>query len=206
MIYFNVEQGTEEWMALRRGKATTSNFGKIAANEGKAFGNPAKEYALKIALESIGCPIDDNYTNEWMERGTELEPVARSVYQDFIFNEVGNGGFCIHGDYEDVGGSPDGLVDKDGGIEIKCPKYTTHYATLKRGSFDPSYKWQLIGNLWLCKLEWIDFVSYCPDFPESKQLFVHRLERPDFLKELAYLDERVPEFISLVESIREDLK
>ncbi|WP_177412500.1 PDDEXK family nuclease [Entomomonas moraniae] len=55
-----------------------------------------------------------------------------------------NGGFFDCGDY---GESPDGLVNDDGVIEIKSVIASTHYATLKRNLFDPSYKWQLIGHL-----------------------------------------------------------
>ena len=53
MIWHDVEQNGEEWDALRLGKATASNFGLIMANDGKAFGEPAKRYALQLALGSL---------------------------------------------------------------------------------------------------------------------------------------------------------
>lgn len=208
MKFHDIEQNSDEWIALRLGRATSSNFAKIAANKGKAFGDPAKEYAIKIALESIyGSSIGESYTNEWMERGTELEPVARMVYEERTFTEVSNGGFCIHDSFDGVGGSPDGLLLNDnGGIEIKCPKFTTHYNTLRKGKFDSSYKWQMLGNIWICGLDYMDFVSYCPEFPESKQLFIDRLSAEDYKEDLEYLSERMAEFIELVSDTREFLE
>ena len=50
MIFHDVIQNTEEWFDLRAGKLTSSSFSKIMANEDKAFGNPAKDYAVRIAL------------------------------------------------------------------------------------------------------------------------------------------------------------
>ena len=52
-IFHDVEQNTEEWYQLRLGKITSSNFGAIMANDGKDFGDHAKKYAVRTALESI---------------------------------------------------------------------------------------------------------------------------------------------------------
>ena len=31
--------------------------------------------------------------------------------------------------------------------------------------------------MWLYDKEWCDFVSYCPDLPHNKQLYIFRVER-----------------------------
>ena len=41
-IFHNVDQNTDAWFDLRLVKITSSNFGTIMANDGKAFGEPAK--------------------------------------------------------------------------------------------------------------------------------------------------------------------
>lgn len=197
MQFHDVQQNSDEWMALRTGKATASNFACIMANETKSFGEPAKRYALQIALEiATGRKAEYSFSNEHMERGHEQEPVARMLYEDQYFVDVGNGGFFDWGSYGD---SPDGLVGSDGGVEIKSVIASIHYATLQRGSFDPAYKWQLIGHLDCTGRDWFDFISYCADFPEDKQLIVHRLHRADYEDEIARLRARRAEFLNLVQ-------
>lgn len=196
MLWHDVPQNTDEWLALRVGKPTCSKFGTFMANEGKAFGDPAKDYALQIALEiATGNKPENGFSNEHTERGHEQEPIARMMYEDENFVDVGNGGFFDWGTYGD---SPDGLIRTDGVLEIKSVIAKTHYATIRRNSFDPSYKWQLVGHLDCTGRDWVDFVSYCSDFPEEKQLITHRLYREQCTDELARLKARRDEFLALV--------
>lgn len=198
MKWHDVSQNTDEWMALRCGKATASNFACFMANDGAAFGEPAKRYALQLALERItGKKAEFGFKNDEMERGQQQEPVARMLYEDERFCEVTNGGFFDCGEWGD---SPDGLVGADGIIEIKSVIASVHYATLRRASFDPSYKWQLVGHLDCTGRDWVDFISYCSDFPESSQLIVYRQDRDDFKEELKRLEDRRSQFLELLHS------
>lgn len=168
-----IEQNTEEWFQLRIGKITASNFSKIMANNGKAFGNPAKEYAMRIAIESKTGVVLETYTSDWMERGKLLEAQARELYEGYAFSNVLPGGFCEKGRF---GASADG-VPGPGLVEIKCVKYNTHFNSLIKGGYDTTYQWQIHGQMWVYDRPWCDFVSYCPDFPVEKQLYIFRVER-----------------------------
>lgn len=203
MKWHDIQQNSEQWEALRIGKATASNFGCFMANYGKAFGDPAKRYALQVALEIIkGTKSEFSFSNEHMERGHEQEPIARMLYEEINFVDVTNGGFFDCGSYGD---SPDGLVDADGVVEIKSVTAGVHYATIKRGSFDPAYKWQLMGHLDCTGRDWVDFVSYCSDFPDFSQLYVCRLNRSDYLEEISQLRERRSDFLKLVADVVIDI-
>lgn len=204
MKFHDIEQNSDAWFALRLGKATASNFACFMSNEGKAFGEPAKRYALKLALERITGEREENgYTNEHMERGHEQEPIARMLYEEAWFVDVTNGGFFDCGEYGD---SPDGLVGDDGAIEIKCVIPSVHYATMLRGSFDPTYRWQLVGHLDCTGREWVDFFSYCGLFPESTRGIAYRLYREQCEDELKRLRERRAEFLALVQSIQNTIR
>ena len=193
-------QGTPEWFEARRGMITASNFSTIMANYGKAFGNPAIQYAMRVAIEGETNRSIETFKNEWMERGTELESEARHAYELQTFTSVEETGFHTNGRF---GASPDGLVE-DGLIEIKCPKYSTHMDILEKGGYDKSYQWQIRGQMWILDRPWCDFVSYCPDFPEHKQVYIYRVERD--MKEEDKMIERLNEFAKLVEHYKNVLR
>ena len=140
----DVEQNTDEWFQMRAGRLTSSKLGTVMANLGKAFGEPAKKYAVDIAIEQItGKPVSSGYSNAHMERGHEQEPLARMKYEEENFVEVTNGGFFDSGF---IGVSPDGCV-YDGFIALKSVISSVHYANITRAQFDPSYNCQSIGHM-----------------------------------------------------------
>lgn len=197
-VWHDVPQNTEVWQALRLGKATASNFGCIMANDGAAFGEPAKKYALQLALElATGRKAEFSFSTDHMERGHEQEPVARMLYEDTEFVDVTNGGFFDCGAFGD---SPDGRIGEKGVLEIKSVTAAVHYANLKRGSFDPAYRWQLVGHIDCADADWVDFVSFCSEFPEASQLIVYRQNRDDFKDELKRLQDRRSKFLELVQN------
>jgi len=195
--FHDVKQNTDEWFGMRGGKFTYSKGGVIMANFGKSFGEPAKKYAVNIAIEQItGKPIPSNFTNEHMQRGHEQEPIAIDLYEQETFCEVSNGGFFCS---DFIGCSPDGLVYDDGVIEVKSVISSVHYANVKRQNVDPAYKWQCYGNLKSTGRKWLDFISYCADYPEGKQLFIHRIYPENLVEEFKQIDERVEQFKKLVD-------
>jgi len=170
---------------------------------GKAFTDYAKKYAVNIAIEQItGSPISSDYTNADMQRGHDQEPVARMLYEDETFSEVTNGGFW---ESDFIGCSPDGMVDDNGAIEIKSVITSVHYANVKRGNVDPAYRWQCIGNLKFTGSDWLDFISYCEEFPEGMRLFTYRLNKADLSEEFKMLDDRIELFKTLVDETRENI-
>ena len=201
MIFHDVQQNTDEWLDLRAGKLTGSTCSKMMANFGKAFGEPAKKAAVTIAVEQVTgrrC-TNDSFSNGQMIRGHAQEPLARMMYEDQHFVDVTNGGFF---DCGQCGCSPDGLVVDDGLIEIKSVVASVHYNNIKRGGIDPAYQWQFYFNLLKTGRDWIDFVSYCADFPEETKLYVHRVNRDECSEQFDKIEERSEQFFRLVEEIK----
>jgi hypothetical protein len=204
MKFCDVVQNEDEWFAMRVSKITGSAISKIMANDGKAFSSPANDYAVQIALERItGKAKGSTYSNGHMERGHEQEPLARAAYEDEYFCDVTNGGFF---DCGNQGCSPDGLVYEDGLIEIKSHISSVHYKNVKRNNIDPAYKWQLYFNLQKTEREWIDYVSFCADYPAGKRLFVHRVFAKDCAEVFAQMDRRLEEFEELIAETTKNIK
>ena len=199
--YYDIEQWSDEYCELKSGKVSSSHFAEIMAHsidrqgvfdDLAKWGESAKKYAMRVALERQTGKRIETFSNDWMNRGNELEPIARSKYECKTFHIVKNGGLFIDGE---LATSPDGLVD-DGGIEIKCVKYNTHFSVLESKYYDTKYKWQIYGQQLIANLKWVDFTSYCPDFPQEKELYIHRVN--DNLVEIEYLQKRLEQFKKLV--------
>ena len=202
-MFIDIDQNSDEWLELRGGHLTGSAVSKVMANDGKAFGDPAKKLAVDIALEQItGESISSGYSNDHMARGHEQEPMARHLYESEYFCDVTNGGFFDNGF---TGCSPDGIVG-DGLIEIKSVIPSVHYKRIKNGGFDSSYRWQLMFNLKESGKDWIDFISFCANFTEDKRLYVHRLYAADQIEDFEKMDKRIAEFLTLVEEVKQDIK
>jgi len=201
--FYDIVQNEEEWKLKRGGRITGSNLGKVMANYGKSFGNPARQYAVNIAIEQItGEPIIDQWSNEHMDRGKEQEPQARQLYEQRTFTTVKNGGFFCD---ELLGDSPDGLIDDNGVFEIKSVIPSVHYDNVRRQSFDPSYKWQYGAHLLFTGREWLDTVSYCPVFPEEKQLYIYRIHADDFQEEFKMIQIRIRQFLEVIEETKQNI-
>ena len=199
--YHNVAQNTDEWMALKCGKLGSSNAAIVMANYGKAFGDPAKKLAVEIAVQQItGKNTGQSYTNHHMERGHEQEPLAVMLYEQTFFCSVDNGGFF---DCGFTGCSPDGLIGQEGSVEIKSVIPSVHFANIKRMGVDPAYKWQCSKNIKETGREWLDFVSFCQDFPAGKQLFTYRIYAKDLSEDFKMLDVRIAQFEKLVIETKE---
>ncbi len=170
MIVHDVEQGSERWFALRAGMPTASAFGKIVKADG-TLSKSITAYASQLAAELFaGKPMEsfDGNGNTWMDRGKETEAEAVSTYEFTYDVAVQKVGF-ITNDMGTVGCSPDGLVNDDGGIEVKCLKaenhveLTSYYA--KHKVAPPKYLRQVQGSLWICQRKWWDQVFFHPDLP-----------------------------------------
>lgn len=200
-MWHDIEQNSDEWFQLRAGKVTASSLSKVMANYGKAFGEPAKKYAVEIVVQQLtGSTSGGGYSNEHMDRGHEEEPLAIMAYEAKYFCTVSNGGFFCE---DALGTSPDGCVGSDGLVEVKSAIPSVHFARLSKQSYDSAYKWQLAGHLKFSGREWVDFISYCSSFPEDKKLYVHRSYRADFEKEFEMIETRLEDFQELLNKTKD---
>lgn len=188
-IIRNIDQGSEEWLKLRLGVATASNFDKIITTTGKES-ESLKKYALQLATELMLETPEPSFKNDVMARGNELESLARDAYQEQTFKVVEQI-TMFKSDCGNFGYSPDGLVDDDGLVEIKCPIATTHFKYLLDNKMPTDYWQQVQGGLWVGQRKWIDFVSFNSYF-RDKKLFVIRVERDEeYIAKLAELANKV---------------
>jgi hypothetical protein len=129
----NHTQGSEAWLESRLGRPTASNFGKLITPTGKAS-TSAEGYINELIAQKITGEIPEFFKSEAMQRGNDLEASAKALYEFTRDVEVVEVGLCLHDSLE-CGASPDGLINDDGGIEVKAPLPHTHVSYLRDGRY-----------------------------------------------------------------------
>ena len=171
VYHHEIEQGSDEWHALRRGVITASAVSKLLTATYKPAANETSRALLyQLLAERITGESDQSFYNDDMARGHLLEPYACDLYAEH-FAPVTECGFVTLTTATGVlGYSPDGLVGDDGLIEIKCPRPKTHLKSLLTGEVPSEYDPQVQTGLAVTGRLWCDYISYAPGLP----LFVQR--------------------------------
>jgi len=181
----DIEQGTDEWFAVRCGKVTASRVADVIATTKSGYSASRANYEAQLICEILTGKPAESYSNAAMAWGTETEPLARAQYELKTGEMVNQVGFVVHPMIEQAGASPDGLVGSEGLIEIKCPNTSTHLDTLLAQKVSSKYITQMTWQMVCTGRKWCDFVSYDPRLPENLQLFVQRIELDeDYAKKL----------------------
>lgn len=191
MKILNLEQGSEEWHNIRLGLATASRFKDIVTPAKGDKSASYKTYMYELIAEKLTKERDETFKSAWMDRGNELEPLARSSYEFVNDVEVKEVGIMLN-DEMTIGASPDGLIGEVGGLEIKCPKPSTVVKYMLDGCLPLEYKPQVMGSLWISEREWWDFLAFHPsmDFFEIRvyrdEEYIKKMEQhlSDFVDEL----------------------
>ena len=192
----DIVQGTPEWHALRLGKVTASRVADVIAKTKSGPSASRAKYAGELIAERLTGTTGERFTNAAMAWGTGQEPAARKTYEFYRDTDVEQVAFVLHPTIGDSGASPDGLVDVDGLVEIKCPETHTHIETLLGQAVPAKYVTQMQWQMACTGRAWCDFVSYDPRLPEPMRFFCKRVMRDDAL--IAELEREVVAFLNEV--------
>lgn len=192
----DIDQGSVEWLNLRRGKATASNFHRIITEVRGEYAAGAGKYAREVAVQRL-CDEDTEYPIDHLkqvQRGKILEADAAAHYERVRGRTTSRIGLIISADGTRAC-SPDRIsTDRLWGVEIKCPGGPTHLDYLENyeatGFPVPKYRWQVIGSILVSKFDGWDFVSYHPQMREV----VITYDRRKYERDLEMLDTALTRF------------
>lgn len=196
-IHEQLEQGSDEWFEVRRGKLTASHANTIKAN-----GKGLDTYCMDKAVEVFSEEREEHISNVHTRRGNELEPVAKAHYEVRKGVEVKEIGFAEYNDY--VGVSPDGLVGDDGLIEIKCPAGKGFMYALLGSKIDSKYYDQMQMQMLVLDREWCDFVQFNPNFPTPmliRRVYPDTEVQAKLLKGFASGEEKIKNLVEAAKTI-----
>jgi putative phage-type endonuclease len=195
-----MEQRTDEWFAARLGKVTASKVSDVVAKTKSGYGATRSTYMTDLAIERLTGNPTEFYANAAMQWGTDVEPQARAAYEFLNDAVVVEEGFIEHPSIPMSGASPDGMVNDEGMLEIKCPMSKTHYATLLSGKIAKKYIDQMQWQMACAGRQWCDFVSFDPRMPEGLDFFCKRVDRDD-----EYIGELETEVSKFLEELNEQV-
>ncbi|XP_067207257.1 uncharacterized protein [Linepithema humile] len=194
------------WHSLRCQMLTASNFGTVCRMR------PTTSCAATVKSILYPPHIDTSA----MQYGRDMEEVARIELAAKLKKKINPCGLFVDNEYPYLGASPDGLIDEDGLVEIKCPLSAENFTVdeaiqklpLLKGIFDKKntdnmnrnhrFFYQVQGQLNIAQRNYCIFAIWTP-----KSLKTIRVNR-DYVfweKEMApvlerfYLECMLPEIL-----------
>ena len=207
-IIRDIAQGSPEWMALRVGKIGGSRISDLLTEgRGGAESLTKRKYKNELIRERLTGRKLDTYKTPAMQRGIDLEPMARAWYEVKYNTFVDQVAIVLHPSIDGGQCSPDGIVEATNSlIEIKIPNPENHLDNLLTGGkqleqYYDQVQWQLAC---MPEKEFCDLVSYDPEMPDHLQGFVKRIYRDD--EYINNMQNAVIAFLSEIETIVNNLK
>ena len=200
-----MEQGTDEWKQIRLGKVSASRMGDLLATTktGSAAATRAKYMAQLVVERMTGNPTEFKITKP-MERGTELQPIARAAYEVETNQMVDQVAWVNHPTIENAGCSPDGCIGEDGLVEIKCKETHNHFESILKDEIDSDHEKQMLWQMACTGRKWCDYVCFDDRAPEGLQLYVKRLHRDN--KKIETMEAEVIKFLAELDVLENKLK
>ena len=178
MIIHNVEQKSDAWHMLRKGKMTGTKATAVAnaidekvdkktGEITEVIGAGIKTLCKKLAAEHISEGISmEEFRTAQMEHGNDFEEWAIASYEQMRGVQSDIIGFVEIDKF--TGFSPDRFVGKEGILEIKCPDKAgfMEYLLYGENAISSTYMWQIQFMLGLSDTnnKWCDFIVYNHDF------------------------------------------
>lgn len=149
----DVQQGSPDWLHMRKGRITMSNLGKVVGHA------PYNKLSPEDLAKVIKGEMKEEFSEEAkarMQKGNDYEPIVRNYMAKKLGKGIKETGFAIWKADNRFGASLDGVIDENTGIEIKCPArmykpIAEYMANPNKDSKDIRHIWksqydQIIGN------------------------------------------------------------
>lgn len=166
MIVINCVQGGETWKLAKLGVASSSNFSKIITTKGETS-KQREAYFNRLFDELMTGEPGKDFKNENMQRGNDREQEARNFFElhenrTITYDGIG---FCYLDSAGEIGSSPDGLIEEEGGFESKDALPHVQRERIENGWSGTEHVLQVQGNLWVTGRKWWKLQSYCRGMP-----------------------------------------
>jgi putative phage-type endonuclease len=196
MKTLSLKQGSEEWVAFRKGKISGTKFKKVLSDKKDTrFG-----LICELIADEYSTQVKDNFVSNEMSRGTDEEKFAAKAYEELFETELEVVDICQHDSYEWLIFSPDRFTNnRKKYIEIKCPDSATMVGYTLENKIPSEYKAQVLLSFIVNEREEeCDLVIYDARFLEANhKITVINIKRSE-------LKEDIDEAIIKLEKFRKE--
>lgn len=164
---YDIKQRTPSWFEIRKLRLSASHATAIRAN-GKGLETYVKDLVRDYYSSGTYQEFSEEINNRHTLRGNKFEDMARQIYELETGYTVKQVGVVLLGEY--VCCSPDGLIDDDGLIEIKCMGDKRFYEFVSTGKIDTDYYNQIQMQLYVTRRKWCSLFVFNPNFTPNYKL------------------------------------
>lgn len=171
----------DEWLRTRLGRCTASRVADAVRKTKTGWSKLRENYKMELIAERLSGQAKYRFISESMIHGQQVERDALMAYQSRANCMVNTDTWFIpHPTIEWAGCSPDGLVDSEGLVQIKCPDTSTFVEALVKKEVDPDYYAQVQWELACSGRKWGDLVFFDPRITDPKlRMMRWHIERDD---------------------------
>jgi len=179
MKRLQLQQNSPEWLEWRKGRITGSRLGDIIVKRGTG----RKLGFYEVLAERLS--IDTSDVDSPMDRGHDLEEEALALFGEITGKEVKTDcGVWMSDENEFIAISPDGEINDEEAVEIKCLSSARHLQAYFEQKIPSDYEEQVAQYFIVNeKLKALWFVFYDPRIP-SKPLHYILVNRKDIEKDI----------------------
>lgn len=201
IILDTIIQDSPEWFIEKLGKPSSSKLDRMITPSG----TPSKSrqsYLYELAAEVVRGKAMESYQSQAMQGGIQKEEESRSLYEFIHDVEVEQVGMIYPDKQKRFLASPDGLINREYGLELKnvLPKTQVYYL-LNPNELLKDYFIQVQTCLLVSEFSRWDLMSNCDGLPplilqvERDEAFIAKLkaELESFCTELAGIVNKLKE-------------
>lgn len=158
MKKLQLEQNTDEWLEWRKGKITGSRLKNLIVKRGTG----KKIGFYELLAERLST--DTSAVDDPMQRGHDLEVEAIKEFEEITGMKVETDcGVWVSDESEYIAISPDGIINDEEAVEVKCLASARHLQALIEQKIPDDYEEQSIQYFVVNeKLKALHFVFYDP--------------------------------------------
>lgn len=184
MRVVEIDQNTDDWLELRKGKITGSKLKDIVVKRGTG----KKVGFYQLIADKLALSPDNELA---MDRGHRLEDEAIEKFEELTGKIVNKkAGMWFSEENEDIAVSPDGAIENDGeyteAVEVKCLASARHLQAIIEDEIPDEYELQVLQYFIVNQeLKRLYFVFYDPRVI-AKPLHVVEIAREDYEQKIEF--------------------